>query len=543
MVVVVYRGENVFINFLVEIVIIRLKRLCYAHRFKRYRDGLSSVVLVLVLSLIFSACGDSGSHKNANRNDANAEYIFKGTVRQIVGDVRFKTFDGESGHLEVGHKIFEKNKLAAEQKSSVVISVSEGSALKMDGLTEVEFDAEVQESLKRKFLISLRHGRLTFDIQKQTVKDEFEIHTDRLTMVAGNTAGFVESVDGLEVFSLKDGRVEVGSNGLSSIVSSGQTLIANDNSAKVLALSSSGTLILARAIDSIATEISSRQGIRVSQLALDKLESLLLNFDSAYKKKLDGFIKKTQPQFKPKALNEYIGKPSVSLEAQFVPGNYLMVLGEQDTIPESGLYKHSFEWEDSTAYGSKRFMVNCGNDEVEYICHTWNTNFVSAKMAEILTKADGRKSVAVKDSSEQSKKSKSVIVIEGSGRERIHVLPEERDIPATLRFSVTGFLAADLKQIKKIIVKRKGTVIKTFSGNELMTNSFKLPIRLKQNRIAHFQVVVVLVNGKSVKAGKVYETYCYFDNYEGGKKSNRVNDMSAEEEYRNVVSKRLLKNE
>ena len=67
MVVVVYRGENVFINFLVEIVIIRLKRLCYAHRFKRYRDGLSSVVLVLVLSLIFSACGDSGSHKNANR--------------------------------------------------------------------------------------------------------------------------------------------------------------------------------------------------------------------------------------------------------------------------------------------------------------------------------------------------------------------------------------------------------------------------------------------------------------------------------------------
>ncbi len=542
MVVVVYRGEEVIVSFCFEIIITRLKRMCFAHRFKRNHEGLSSIVLVVVFSLIFSACGDSGSHKNANR-DANAEYIFKGTVRQIVGDVQFKTSDGESGHLEVGHRIFEKNKIVAEPRSSVVISVSDGSALKMDGRTEVEFDAEVQESLKREFLISLRHGRLMFDIQKQAVKDEFEIRTDRLAMVAGNTAGFVENVDGLEVSSLKDGRLEVGSNGLSSIISSGQTLIANDNGVKVLSLSSSGTLILARAIDSIATEASSQLGIRATRLALDKLENLLMNYDSAYKKKLDSFIKKTQPQFKPKALNEYIGKPSVSLEAQFVPGNYVMVLGDQDTISESGLYKHSFEWEDSTAYGSKRFIVNCSNDEVEYICHTWNTNFVSAKMAEILTKADGRKSVAVTDSMVQPKKSKSAIVIEGSGRERIHVLPEERDIPATLRFSVTGFLAADLTQIKKIIVKRKGSVIKTFSGNELMTNSFKLPIRLKQNRIAHFQVVVVLVNGKRVKAGKVYETYCYFDNYEGGKKSNRVNDMSAEEEYKNVVSKRLLKNE
>jgi uncharacterized protein YecE (DUF72 family) len=52
-----------------------------------------------------------------------------------------------------------------------------------------------------------------------------------------------------------------------------------------------------------------------------------------------------------------------------------------------------------------------------------------------------------------------------------------------------------------------------------------------------------LAKGKKIKAKKIYETYCYFDNYEGGKKSNRVNDMSAEEEYKNVVAKHLLKNE
>jgi hypothetical protein len=104
-------------------------------------------------------------------------------------------------------------------------------------------------------------------------------------------------------------------------------------------------------------------------------------------------------------------------------------------------------------------------------------------------------------------------------------------------------MGSDLSQIKKIIVKRKGVVVKTFADDELMTNSFKLPIRLKQNRIAHFEIVATFVNGKKIKAKKVYETYCFFENYEDGKKSNRINDMTAEEEYKNVVSKRLLKNE
>ena len=241
-------------------------------------------------------------------------------------------------------------------------------------------------------------------------------------------------------------------------------------------------------------------------------------------------------------MNEYIGKPSVTLEALFIPGSLVSVLGIVDTIPESGLYKRTFEWADSTAFGPKHFVVNCSNGEVEYICHTWHTNFVSAKMAEVLTKANERKSTAAKDTV-QPKKLKPSIVIEGSGRERIHVLPEERDIPATLRFSVAGLMGSDLSQIKKIIVKRKGVVVKTFADDELMTNSFKLPIRLKQNRIAHFEIDAIFVNGKKIKARKVYETYCFFENYEDGKKSNRINDMTAEEEYKNVVSKRLLKNE
>ena len=94
MAVFVYRGEKVIVNFFYEIIITRLKRMFCVYRLKRCQEGLLNVVLVLFLSLVFSACGDSDSRKNDR--DGTAERIFKGTVREIVGEVQLKTFDGES---------------------------------------------------------------------------------------------------------------------------------------------------------------------------------------------------------------------------------------------------------------------------------------------------------------------------------------------------------------------------------------------------------------------------------------------------------------
>ena len=539
-IVVFNRGGKVIVNFFFEILITRLKNMVGKNQAKMYRAGLLGVALVFAVSL--SACGES-SNKDNNVNTIPQKPVFNGVVRNIVGDARVKPVDDDATSLRVGLAVHERSTVVTEAGSSVVISVADGSALKTDGHSEFAIDVTKADELKRKISLSLGYGKLLFDVQKQAVKDEFEIRTENISSVVRGTAGFIENVDGLEVSSLKEGLLDIAMKGNSAhALKGGQTLVFNTNGAKVLSLASSGTVILSRAIDSMATEAAAELGVHAAKLSLDKIESMLLEFDDAYKKKVENFIKRTQVEFKPKVLNEYIGKPSVTLEALFVPGNFVSVLGIVDTIPESGIYKRTFEWEDSSAFGPKHFVVNCSNGEVEYICHTWNTNFVSAKMAEVLTKADERKSNVVKDTV-QPKILKPKIIIEGSGRERIHVLPEERDIPATLRFSVAGLMGADLSQIKKIIVKRKGVVIKTYSDDELTTNSFKLPIRLKQNRIAHIEIVVTFVNGKKIKAKKVYETYCYFENYEDGKKSNRINDMTAEEEYKNVVSKRLLKNE
>lgn len=511
---------------------------------KTYRMGLWKIAVFSLLSLLLAACGDEESSTDKPSEGGVSKQFFKGVVLEINGEASIKSFDGASSPLSVGQVVVEKNKLVSEAASSVVITASDGSALKIDGKSEVELDAVMVESPKRKVTLKLQYGRLLFDVQKQAVKDEFEIRTEKLVSIVRGTAGFIMNSDGLESSSLKEGRLEVVlPNESVTALSSGQTLIANANGSKVVSLMSSGTLFLARAIDSIASEFASRQGIRASKISLDDMESMLLSYDEVYKKKSESFMKRTQSEFKPKLLNEYIGKPSVSLEALFIPGAFVTVMGVCDTVPENGLYKRTFKWEDSSAYGPKHFLVNCSDGEVEYICHTWNTNFVSAKMAEVLTKADERKSVAAKESFEQPKKLKPTVLIEGSGRERIHVLPEERDVPATLRFSVVGLMGGDLSQIKTVTIKRKGAILKVFNGDELTENAFRIPIRLKQNRIAHFEVIVAFKNGKKIKAKKVYETYCYFDNYENGKKSNRVYDMSAEEEYKNVVSKKLLKDE
>ena len=529
------------VNFFFEILITRLKNMVENLHTKIYRDGLLGMILVLVVSLC--ACGDSDSSQEKNQKISLVNPLFNGVAFNVVGEAHVKFLDGTTATLNDGLNIHEKSSIVTQTGSSVVISVAEGSALKVDGRSEISIDATKADELKRKISISLRYGKLQFDVQKQAVKDEFEICTENVSAIVGGSAGFIEHVDGLDVFSLKDGLFDVLSKTDSTLpIKNRQTLIANANGVKVLSLTSSGTSILSRAIDSIATEVATELGVHAAKLNLNKLASLLQEFDDVYKKKAESFIMRTQLEFKPKVLNEYISKPSVTLEAFVVPGSFVSVLGFVDTIPESGAFKRTIAWNDSTAFGPKRFIVSCSNGDVEYICHIWNMNFVSAKMAEVLTKSNERKSNVVKDTI-QPKKLKPSIVIEGSGRERIHVLPEERDIPATLRFSVAGLMGAGLSQIKKITVKRKGAVIKTYSGDELMTNSFKLPIRLKQNRIAHFEITATFVNGKNIKARKVYETYCYFENYEGGKKSNRIYDMTAEEEYKNVVSKHLLKNE
>ena len=530
------------VNFFFEILITRLKNMVGKKQVKIVRVGLWGVALVFAVFL--SACGDSdSSHKKNAANVIPEKSLFNGIVQNIVGEARLKLVDGDAMALKVGQTVNEKSSIVAETGSSVAIFAADGSVLKTEGRSSIALEVSKADELKRKISASLHYGKMLFDVQKQAVKDEFEIRTENVSSIVRGTAGFIENVDGLEISSLKEGRLDVTVKSDSmQLVKNGQTLIANVNGVKILSLASSGTRFLAHAIDSMATEAAAELGVHASKLNLDKFGTMLLEYDDAYKKRAEGFIKQTQVEFKPKVLNEYIGKPSVTLEALFVPGTFVSVLGIVDTIPENGLYKRTIEWADSTAFGPKHFVVNCSNGEVEYICHTWHTNFVSAKMAEVLTKADERKSNVPKDTV-QPKKLKPSIVIEGSGRERIHVLPEERDIPATLRFSVAGLMGADLSQIKTITVKRKGAIVKTFSEDELTTNSFRLPIRLKQNRVAHFEIVATFVNGKKIKAKKVYETYCYFENYEDGKKSNRINDMTAEEEYKNVVSKHLLKNE
>ena len=138
---------------------------------KLFRVGALGTALVLSGAL----CACDGEKKNANKVLSD-KHVFNATVREITGDAKI-IIDDEAYSLSVGQNVFEKTQLETGVASSVVLSVADGSALKVDGKSAIQFDVTI-ESLKRTMSVALHQGRLMFDVQKQAIKDEFEISTE-----------------------------------------------------------------------------------------------------------------------------------------------------------------------------------------------------------------------------------------------------------------------------------------------------------------------------------------------------------------------------
>lgn len=62
--------------------------------------------------------------------------------------------------------------------------------------------------------------------------------------------------------------------------------------------------------------------------------------------------------------------------------------------------------------------------------------------------------------------------------------------------------------------------------------NYEVPLTIARNKIADFEVVATLKNGKRFRAKKTYEVYCLVSNHPGGKARNSI--LSAEEEYARI---------
>ena len=480
-------------------------------------------VISVLAALALTACNDKESPKPAPKEVAASapveeavpeNALLKAKVRSVVGTVEREKADSWK-QLRVGKTVVENDHVRTALESELIVNLTDGSALRVPESSNVTFQAELQDNVKKLIFLDIHSGKVHFDIQKQQ-QAEIYFKTGTATVAIRGTAGFVGEVQGKTVASLKEGKVEVSTpKGKSTTIVKNQTVLVDDQGdSKVLKLESSGTEALAAAIDSIAKAEDGGAALNT-----EILEKSMNTFDKSYGERQRNFEKNLQ--FKAVGIPDSLYVPNVMLQARVTPGTIVTVWGERDTVPESGIYQKTLTWGDS-AFGTKRFLVGCSDGDVELPCYMWVTEYAPMPALGPEASAEAQDTTAAKSVEEAAANLKLSAKIGGGRNERVHL-----DLPATelntnVKFNLTGIAAGDLEQLKSLVVLRNGKPFKTFDANDLTSLAYEVPVTIERNKIADFEVVATLKNGKNFRAKKTYEVYCMVANHPGGKARNSI---------------------
>ncbi len=450
---------------------------------------------------------------------ASGNSLLKAKARYVVGEVDLQKNQKDWKKLQIGGKIVENDKVRTGVESEADISVADGSVLKIIENTSVLFSVDSADGAKKLVVIDIGKGKVHFDIQKQK-NQQYKFKTGTATAAIRGTAGFVGSVNGKMVASLKEGKVEVttAQGKTENIVQNQTVLVDDEGKTKLLKLKSSGTEALSNVIDSVTQALD---GKPVDNAAI---ESSLKKFDADYAAAQKSFEKTLQ--FRATPIGDTLFVPSVTLTARATPGILVTVWGETDTVPSNGIYQKTFAWDDS-AYGTKRFLASCGNGRVELPCFMWVAEYAAMSAVTEAPEATSEeaKPAATAPKAEPKAESKNLklsVKVSGGRSERVHLDLPATELSTNLKFSLSGITADDLDQLKSITVLRNGKPFKTIDASDLTSLSYEVPVSIARNKIADFEVVATLKNGKNFRAKKTYEVYCLVTNHPGGKARNSI---------------------
>lgn len=546
-----------------------------------------SLCLVAALSAtVFWACKDEPDPRTVadNKSEAVDTSKIKAKVRKVLGETDLQRKNTEKwSKLRFGQTVAEKDRIRTGAESEAVMAINDGSSLWITELSDVVLDAEIFDSLNHQVSVRVNNGAVLFDVQKQPTGRTVNFTTGVATAAIRGTAGFVASVNGQMVTSLKQGLVSVNSvAGNTGEVVQNQTLIVGKNGViKNLNLKSSGTKALSIELSNV--------NIWGMGPESEEFEKALTDFDNDYEKRREEFAKKVN--FRANPLPDTLMLPSVTLQARVNPGIVVTVMGESDTVPESGIYQRTVEWADDS-YGPKRFSVTCSEGDIEIECFTWKSNYTppskpagedasadSAARADSIAAAEAaaaeaaaaEKAAAEKAAAEKAagknaagkkadqadastanekKTTKSVNVslkLVGGKTERKHLDPPATEYKTKLKFSLAGITDADISEIASVTVKRKGEVVQSF--NNISGLNYEVPVSIDLNTIAKFDIEIALKNGKKIRTTKTYEVFCFRRNHMGKARNcvqyDKVDgggcDESHAEEYEAVKNNGILK--
>lgn len=525
----------------------------------------------LVALLAFVGCkSDKSGSNGASSTDEKSqdstmveESILKIKVRKVLGETDYLKRNVETWKpLRYGQNVMERDRIRTAIESEAVLGALDGSSIWIKENSDVIIDASLLNSVNEQVSVTVTNGFLYFDIQKQPPVRQLYLKTGVMATAIRGTSGFIGTVNGQSITSLKEGKVDVtNSKGRVQTIVANQTILVNEKGfSKKLKLKSSGTEALANALDSIANASAKRKGHR--PVRVSALESSLRRFDAKYSKRLAKFEKRLR--FWADPLPDTLFDSKVTLTARLTPGVIVSVLGESDSVGADSVYKHTFEW-GKGAFGQKRFLASCREGDVEIPCYMWTTIYAAPPKGygeqDSTLAASGDSASAAMDSAAVDSASAamdSAMAAEGSSNEgaaagsasvkiagpqteRVHWFFKSGNYSTNLKFSLEGVGMAGLGQVQSVAVKRKGRVVREFKKNELTSLAYSVPVSIASNKIAKFQVEVLMDDGKKFTASKTYEVYCNPRNHPGGKARNSLKKPN--EEYADVKSRGMLKGE
>lgn len=491
---------------------------------------LSSLFLLpLSLVVVLSGCKDSveqsvKTSKTTVYEPAKESGAFKAKVHSAVGSVAYlKGGTDFWSNLHVSQYVFENYRVRTFRESEAILYTIDGTVLILAENSDVEFNSHFRDSLVQEVDLNINEGTIQFDVQKQKNRQyTFRSGTSRASI--RGTAGFVGSLDGQLVASLKEGKVDVqDAKGNVTSISQNQTLlVTKSGEAKVMELASSGTASLTAVLDSM---------VKTGGLDnVEELEKSLKSFDAGYVDQQKEFENKLN--FQPTSIPETVSEPSVTLQAQLNPGVIVSVLGEKDTVPASGEYKRTFSWGKETS-GLKRFLATCSNGEVEVPCYVWTTEYVEPTVAAVADSTVAPDSVAVVDSvaavdslvvdSAKAKepvkvaavsepepeisvisKNGMILKLAGAPVERVRIPRNQEEGQAGLLITLSGISAEELNDIESIIVYRGDHIVHVINSFPGMV--FEVPVTMAHNEVAEYEVLTKMKDGSNIRAYKKFKS-------------------------------------
>lgn len=482
------------------------------------------LIFLISLSLAFVACKESAQEtvktSMTPANAAKSAAAFEAKVRSSLGTAELrKALDEKWKNLRVGQMVRDNDRVRTAAESEVVLNNFDGTVFLISEKSDVEFNAAFRDSVRGEVNVFIRNGNIQFDVQKQK-KRQYNFGTGTATASIRGTAGFVGSLDGQLVASLKEGLVDVKDiKGETSAIKENETiLVTKSGESMTIKLESSGSPALFAALDSMAKAGGLKN--------LADLKKSLQAFDAAYVAEKNKFGENLK--FEPVSLPSKVFRPSVTLKAKLTPGVYVTVMGVTDKVPESGIYERTFTW-DENATGPKRFLAVCSDGSVEVKCNTWNTEYVKSGAEQAPEVAPAEKAVepvskaktapakhAAKTAREHKNKLGLVVSLPPSeggeiletdslGRDTLEMIKVPSGqvlVDADLKIVLSGIDSAGVAEIDTIFILRMGhadEIITDISGT-----SYSRKVTFLKNEIAKYEVAAKLKDGSYVCAFKTY---------------------------------------